>query len=264
MLMNQFIKKLFLMASIGLILTGAISSNISLHGSQEVTTAIKTSQEMPTEEHSKITHLLNEHAKDILKTFCTGSKPHHAEFSWLPGYLVKTEGSRLEPDHIQKKIASRIDGANALLHCIRKNNLTFVTVPEKWLYIMLERLLLETCPSLLRLYPHVSRYVIAKKFEFIENKTISLEQARDICFLLKNARFDNPEGGYYYYNDVKPANLVQCIDGKIGFIDTELRGFTSTSPLEGITQFLKFPLLDEQSKEFIQQELIKIEQENEK
>lgn len=205
------------------------------------------------EERAKINQLLDQHCDDIALMFelCysfmtyeqrenkTGARYIDGtvvEFPWLPGYVIKTDPSRVE-------------GAQAFADCIEKYNLNHVAVPEKWLYKIPLRYRITTLGQ----YQFL---VIAKKIErkAEANCAINLEQARDLCCVLRNTRY---QGGYYC--DFQPSNLFQTTDGQIVFIDTETGGFGAISPaLALIMCATTMKITDDRVSEFLGQQLAQV------
>ncbi|MDR3549817.1 MAG: hypothetical protein P4L31_00240 [Candidatus Babeliales bacterium] len=187
----------------------------------------KPDEKTSMEERARIAKLIDEHIDEVLQILKNeGTK----EFTWLPGYFVKHN-------------ASRLDGSKILSDCIKKNELTYVTVPDKWVYAVSKK--------------HDSlRYkdlIVAKKLEGRLDGTMNLAQAQDIATLLKHAKY----GKYGYYCDAHSANLLFQTDGRVGFIDTESRGFHCYSYENALWTIYTCHNLHPDAKLFIQNEICK-------
>lgn len=205
------------------------------------------------EERARINQLLDQHADDIAVMFYnntmaredrerkTGARyvTDHAivEFPWLPGYLIKTN-------------PSRIGGAQVFLNCIEKYNLKHVTVPEKWLYKI---------PASINTQGAFFKdgfLVVVKKIEHKDEAAcvINLAQAQDLCCVLRNTQYQGR-----YYSDIKPENLFQTPDGRFVFIDTEDGSFLGTKPAMIYCSMMR--LADDKVSQFIDQQLAQVEPE---
>lgn len=208
---------------IALVLIIALSN--AMHTSQPAHSTSKCYQDKPISlaERIRVTKLLNDHADEVKHVF------RSKEFSWLPGYYIKTD-------------KTRIKGAQALNNCIKKFGLKFVVVPEKWVYKIPK-------PE----YLGNQHLVIAKKLtETSGPKEMSLEQAKEVFCLLRNAQY---EGLYYADTDIE--NLLFCADGRIGFIDTETRGFLQY-PWDGLKELMTYRRKSPEAEAFLQQKLAQV------
>ncbi|MDR3549816.1 MAG: hypothetical protein P4L31_00235, partial [Candidatus Babeliales bacterium] len=167
-------------------------------------------QKVSPEEREKIAHIIDAHIDEVLT-----ERGDPTEFHWLPGYFIKGD-------------SSRVACAKGLLDYIKQHELKFVTVPEKWLHphqIDSQRRARMPVYSLYKEDPYI---VIAKKLDIDYSGIMNLEQAKDTYSLITGAQYN---GGYYA--DVTDENLLCCLDGRIGFIDTESKGFFSETPYHG-------------------------------
>lgn len=192
-------------------------SALSLHGAQPAPTTASSIEESQTtaEERAKIEQIVEAHIDEVLEKLGIPT-----EFPWLTGYYLKGD-------------SSRVACAQTLLDYIKKNDLKFVTVPEKWLHphqIDMKRRAKMPVHSLYKDDPYI---VIAKKLDGNHFGTMNLEQAVDMCSILTQAHYNG-----FYYEDIKDENLLYCSDGRVGIIDTESRGFFSESPRDGMNKLV--------------------------
>lgn len=192
-----------------------------------VTPQSKQDEKTSPEERARIAQLIDEHIDEVLQIL---KKEGTKEFTWLPGYFVKHNISRLE-------------GAKIFSECIEKYELKCVTVPDKWLYEI---------PKARQ--TRMSQLIIAKKLEGTLDGTMNLAQAQEVSTLLKHAKF-----GKYgsYYCDAHNQNLLYQTDGRVGFIDTELRGFQCYSYENALWHIFTSHNLHPEAKLFIENEICK-------
>jgi len=204
------------------------------HGSQPVT-FLQSDDLLPTsvERRAEMGKILDTHLEEINKHVV--QIVSCKEFKWLPGYYIKSN------------LFNRIQGAHTLNQTIQDNNLKLVTVPEKWLHPLAINFQSKQLPQ--------KSVVVAKKIEGAYRQKMNIEQAMEICCLLKHAKYDGK-----HYSDTHDCNLLFCPDGKVAFIDTETKGFYNTSPVSGVEGILQWHMLDQEAKSFIEQELDEIKE----
>ncbi|MDR3549818.1 MAG: hypothetical protein P4L31_00245 [Candidatus Babeliales bacterium] len=204
-----------------------------VHGAQPAPAAPTLFQETPTlpEERAKVAILIDSRLDEVFKKL--QEEGQCIACDWLPGYFIK-------------KNTSRIAGAQALQKCITDHKLNLLRISEKWVYEMPAQYKEQGYPNL----------VIAKKIEekngHVDTKIIDLEQAKQICTLLKHAQYDN-----CYYADTHSGNFLHCSDGRIGLIDTERLSW-GYSNKDGMNNLLMFQVpLAKDAKAFIEKKLRK-------
>jgi hypothetical protein len=152
------------------------------------------------------------------------------EFSWLPGYIIKTEdfpGSRIEG--AERMIASIKARKNDLL---KVPNQEYIKIPES-----IRKAIVLKCR--VRLPEQIT---IAEKIEGVQGKPITLKQAKQLKDLILDTT----------YHDGKSDNLIHTLSGEIGLIDTEMRGFGNAKL--GLELFLKGNKFEEDALEYIKRE----------
>jgi hypothetical protein len=187
------------------------------------------------EERLRINQLLDQHADEIIHKM-----PYSGgvmEFSWLPGYLIKKENSRIK-------------GAQAFSDCIQKYGLQYVTVSEKWSHEISLNVKHKRSVKKIEL-----NLAVVKKSEGDHKGTLNLAQARDLCCILRNTKCFS---GYYY--DAHRNNLLYDTVGRVVLVDTEKRSFLSSTALTGLENLLMLTD-DDEVKMFIKQQIDEVEDE---
>lgn len=214
-----------------LTLLAAASTATLVHGAQPAPAAPTLFQETPTspEERIKIASLIDAKLDEVFEKF--KEEGQSTSFDWLPGYFIKIN-------------QSRVAGAQALQKCIDDHKLNLLRVSEKWLYEV---------PQQWKKHGH-RNLVIAKKIEekagHVDTRVMNLEQAKQICILLKHAQLND-----CYYADTNSSNLLHCSDGRIGLIDTEKNSWGYGNK-DGMNNLLVFQVpLTKEATAFIEKKL---------
>ena len=139
--------------------------------------------------------LVHEHAQEVIqkvapRKWSGDTSAAAVQFSWLPGYIIKLDGE------------SRKIGEKILRDSIDKNNLNLIIIPKQVQFSL---------PG-----SH-NDFCLCERIAGIHNNTITAAQMEQLIILIKSA---DPT-----YWDVTEDNMIFTDDGKIAFIDTELRGF---------------------------------------
>ena len=146
--------------------------------------------------HRDIKAILDEHSSEIIRAVKQMKKPRKKyrdgvwNFSWLPDYFVKYD-------------VSRIEGMNRIKHCIKKNKLHLITLPDKRLYHIKGR------P---KQFTNENYVVVVKKIiPTVNPQPLTLEHVQQLSTIIKKTT----------YVDMTKTNYIRIGKGKLCLIDTE-------------------------------------------
>ena len=160
----------------------------------------------------EIKTILDSHSSEIEQALESMRSPRKKyrdgvwQFSWLPGYFIKYD-------------ISRIEGMRRIKDCIKKNDLNLITVPDKRLYHIGGR------PES---FTNRNYVVVVKKAVPATNpQPLTLKHAQQLSTIIKKTT----------YVDLTGTNYVRLDNGALCIIDTE-GSFDSNRLIRGYLRLL--------------------------